>query len=306
MKTNKYKLLRNYLLLTTPVAVFAASVSCSNSATKTEDPKKDTPKPETPPKDKQDPQTPPKTEDPNKTETPPKPETPAKQDENKPTTPSKPDKKPSEGSNTEGSKTETVESKQLKEEISKLSLYKDDFTKESYDQYFANLEKREEEFTNKKYGSGDQFHSEIPANEGYTKDQFKKDVSTLKTYYSQVQELLNLLKSKPEEVSKFLETKKSDSTSIFKVSDDKVSIDVLKINTLYNKLIAENLKKVQEKKNNSIPDFVTIGFGFGGKRSEVKDLFKQRTGEFVHLFPGIGGFPEEIKQINTNQTAKNK
>ncbi|UUD36552.1 hypothetical protein NPA08_01830 [Mycoplasmopsis citelli] len=229
MKRNR--VLKHLFLLAIPSIISIASVSCSSPTTP---PQKDgdsqgTPGSETTPpvNNGEEPQPQPEPQ--------PEPEKPTK------TNPNQVDKKDEGNPNLGTGSTPSLSSpfQQLKAEIQKLSLYKDNFTKEYYDQYFKNLKEQKDSFINSKY----------------TADQFDKDVTRLEKYYSQAMELLEILKTKGDaEVQAYLDSLKSQGDSIFKVENGVASINVLEINSLQSKLNSQNAKKVEEKQNTTEPE----------------------------------------------------
>ncbi|VEU74863.1 Uncharacterised protein [Mycoplasmopsis citelli] len=258
MKTKKYKLLKNLFILATPVTIFATSVSCSNSGTKKQDPQNGS-------------QTNGQQTDPgNSGQQGNTGNVGAGEGEGSANAEGQnqgqnPQTANSGSGTTTGTTTGTpslsASSQQLKAEIQEISLYNDQFGKEVYEQYFKDLKNRKDSFVNPKY----------------SKEQFEKDTERLAKYYSQVLELSEILKTKGDsEVNKYVDSIKSQSDSIFKVENGVTSVNVLEVNSLLSKLNTENAKTVRGKPN-SIPGFISIGFGFGGRSSEFNNVAKEQT-----------------------------
>ncbi|UUD35866.1 hypothetical protein NPA08_02755 [Mycoplasmopsis citelli] len=227
MKRNR--VLKHLFLLVTPAIISIASVSCSSPKTP---PQKGGGSQETPGSEK----TPPNNNGEDKPHqepgTDPQPEV---------QNPSNPDPDPDDQKGKEmptpNPSTGTTPSlsasfQELKAQIEKLSLYKDNFTKENYEEYFKNLKEQKASFINSEY----------------TDNQFDHDIALLKKYYSQVLKLSEILKTKGDaEVKEYIDSLKSESNSIFKVENGVTTVNVLEINSLFNKLNSQNGKNVKEK-----------------------------------------------------------
>ncbi|WP_129725041.1 hypothetical protein [Mycoplasmopsis citelli] len=249
MKRNR--VLKNLFILATPSIISIASLSCS---TPTKSPQKDgdsqgnTVSQITPPT---------QTQPPNQQRKPdptpqPKPETPPKENSK----PNEGNGSPNLGTGT-GTGTTPILSesfKQLKAEIKKLSLYNDQYTKEVYDQYFKNLKSRKDSFVNAKYSA----------------KQFEDDANRLAKYYFEALELSEALKTKTNsEVKAYVDSLKSQGDSIFKVENGVTTVNVLEINSLFNKLNLQNSKNVEEKQPKPEPE--TKSASESGKDSSSKE-----------------------------------
>ncbi|UUM19930.1 MULTISPECIES: hypothetical protein [unclassified Mycoplasma] len=282
------KLLKSLFVLGTPVALMLASVSCSNSTTSTPAPK--------PPADKKPGQEQPK--EPIKTTTDPKPSTPEKEKpitppstnptKEKPTTPSaskdsekKPEKPTSEPSKPADSKKDdtttnpapidptptpvtppantpstgkdetqaksTVHplSEKFEKELSEVTLYKKVSTDEDFNRYFTNIKKPIE-------------NSHFTSN--YTESDFLADVWILQNAFSQVRDLVKVLKENNDaNLEKYINREKTRFNTIFK-EVDRAGKKVVRLDVSWLNSIA---KTVTDKLTNSIPGFIhAIGIGF--------------------------------------------
>ncbi len=126
----------------------------------------------------------------------------------------------------------------VREDITKLSLYKEMYTKEVYDKFFADLKAKKDTFVNK----------------DYTEEQFSADVSLLEKYYSQVLKLKEVLKANSDDtkVLEYVDSQRTVDNVIYSYLEGVSKIKVLEINSLAKKLSQENNDKVNEKE--SAPD----------------------------------------------------